>query len=414
MSKHILFISSVNLTTNPRILKEIKLAVQLGKEVSFIGFRLGNWSDKIEEKHKEELSDSVNLIYLDATRTNFIQWLISTLFEKLARLLYPLNKSSFFLNYLGHSKRSYILNCYLKNANLKKTDIIIAHTLGTLYPAFKYAQKNKVPFAFDVEDFHPGEKIHSDFENEKQRRIYLLEKILPKAQYVSCAAPLIASEMQDLLKASKKSEDFIFTVNNTFSKNEFTVPINIEIENTTRLKFIWFSQNISFGRGLEVIIPILEKYAQFISLELVGRMDSIFYEQFIQSNVSWIKITEPLNQVALHQYLSQFDIGLAIEMNAADYNREIALTNKIIAYFQSGLYIFSTNTKAQSAFLCYQSEHGICVGQSNKELKDGLEFVLLHKNEILHNKQKRFQQAKSFDWETESEKLVFKWNNIYN
>lgn len=407
-----MFISSVNLTTNPRILKEIKLAVQLGKEVSFIGFRLGNWSDKIEEKHKEELSGLINLNYLDATRTNFIQWLISTLFEKLARLLYPLNKSSFFLNYLGHSKRSYILNCYLENNNLKKPDIIIAHTLGTLYPAYKYAKKNKIPFAFDVEDFHPGEKIHIDIKNEKQRRIFLLKKILPHAKYVSCAAPLIASEVHDLLKAINKSKDFIITVNNAFSNNEFTKPIDIEIENTTRLKFIWFSQNISFGRGLEIIIPILAKYAQFISLELVGRMDSVFYEQFIQSNVSWIKITEPLNQVALHQYLSKFDIGLAIEMNTADYNREIALTNKLIAYFQSGLYVFSTNTKAQSAFLGNQSEHGICVGQSNEELKNGLEFVLLHKKEILNNKQKRFQQAKSFDWETESDKLIVKWNNI--
>ncbi|MFN4006810.1 MAG: hypothetical protein ACK4HE_04775 [Chitinophagaceae bacterium] len=412
MSKHILFISSVNLTTNPRILKEIKLAIQIGYEVSFIGFRLGNWSDKIEAQHQKKFSGLANLIYLDATRENYFQWLISTVLEKLSRLVYPIYKKNFFINSLGHNKRSYILNQYLTNGNFKQPDLVIAHTLVTLYPAFRFAQDSKIPFAFDVEDFHPGEKIHSDVENEKQRRIFLLKKILPYAKYVSCASPLIAFEMQELLKSTNETEDLVFTINNTFSKYEFIQPEQLTFENQSRLKFIWFSQNISFGRGLEIVIPILEKYAQHITLELVGRIDSIFYEQFIKTNTKWIKITEPLSQVALHQYLSQFDIGLAIEMNTADYNRELALTNKIIAYFQSGLYIFSTNTKAQEAFLGDKKNHGICIGQSSDDLRNGIEFVLSRKIEILKNKQQRFQDAKTFNWENESDKLQLKWNKI--
>ncbi|GMV78113.1 MAG: hypothetical protein AMXMBFR79_12460 [Chitinophagaceae bacterium] len=81
MKKRILFISSTNLTTNPRIVKELKLAVSLGYSVRFLGFSLNNWSAKIEEQHKKELQETVALHYISAERRPFIPWFLSSVVE---------------------------------------------------------------------------------------------------------------------------------------------------------------------------------------------------------------------------------------------------------------------------------------------------------------------------------------------
>ena len=48
----------------------------------------------------------------------------------------------------------------------------------------------------------------------------------------------------------------LILVQNYFSKYDFK--INKE-EISSKVKLVWFSQNIDFNRGLEQIIPILEK-----------------------------------------------------------------------------------------------------------------------------------------------------------
>jgi len=43
--KKILFLTSTNLASNPRLLKELRLAVTHGYDCTVMQFQLGNWSD---------------------------------------------------------------------------------------------------------------------------------------------------------------------------------------------------------------------------------------------------------------------------------------------------------------------------------------------------------------------------------
>ena len=74
-SKKILFISSANLTTNPRLQKELKLAVNQGYEVDFVGFFSDNWSDRVDEKIIKNIN--ANFSYISATRKPFFKWFVS-------------------------------------------------------------------------------------------------------------------------------------------------------------------------------------------------------------------------------------------------------------------------------------------------------------------------------------------------
>ena len=115
------------------------------------------------------------------------------------------------------------------------------------------------------------------------------------------------------------------------------------------LRLVWFSQNISAGRGLEYILPPLKKFVGTIELHLFGNLDGAFYEAHLKPMKN-VFIHEPLPQKKLHNNLSNYDVGLALEI-ATDRNRDICLTNKLLAYFQAGLFVFASDT----ACLLYNS-----------------------------------------------------------
>ena len=400
MPKNFLFISPANLTTNPRLAKELKFAVKQGHIVDFVGFKLGGWSDEVE---RETISGiHANFHYLSALRKPFFKWFFASLIEKLSQIIYPFFKNSLKICAYAHSKRSFLLHNYLKK-NKNKYDLIIAHVLPTIYPAYKFAKKTKTPFIFDVEDYHPGEHIDKDAENEKKRREFLMSELLPKAHYVTYASPLIREYTLKLLK--NYSEKTHLVINNCFSQNEFQFKEN----NTEKIKFVWFSQNIAHGRGLELILPEIEKFKDKIEVTLIGNLYRDFYNSFLKKYGDFVKIVPPMPQKQLNLKLSEFDVGLAIELKTADFNRDICLTNKIWAYFQAGLYIFATDTKAQQLFLQEHPEHGIVALNHLNDVERKLVMIIQKIDKIRGDKQKRFEEAKKFSWEVERQKLLKIW-----
>ena len=122
--------------------------------------------------------------------------------------------------------------------------------------------------------------------------------------------------------------------------------------------------------------------------------------------VKHIHILAPMAQMELHRSLVLYDVGLALEFDESDLNRQLCLTNKIITYAQAGLYIMATDTPAQSEFVKNHSKFGHICGQEILDIKDGLLFLLDQRNEIINNRFKRYEEAKSLSWERESKKAL--------
>ncbi len=400
MPRQILFISSTNLTTNPRLLKELKLAVNQGFGIDFIGFRLRNWSDDIDKELIKNIN--ANFYYIDITRKNFISWFLSSLIEQIAKKIQLFFSKSLKINAFAHSKRSFLLSGQMKKIN-KNYDLIVAHTLATLYPAYKRSKKLNIPFIFDIEDYHPGEAIGKQAESEKARRIFLMKKLLPKAAYITYASPLIGEYSLKLVKNYPENRHQL--INNCFSADEF------QFKQTERkkIKFVWFSQNIAAGRGLELVIPALKKFQNKIELHLIGNLYQSFYDDFLSKHSDFIRIHKPLPQKDLNLKLTEFDIGLAIELNTGDFNRQICLTNKIWAYFQSGLYILASNTSAQLQFIEKHENCGIIAQQNTNSFINKISEIIDTIDTIRENKKTRFEYAKNFAWEQESLKLLQIW-----
>jgi glycosyltransferase involved in cell wall biosynthesis len=395
--RKILFITTSNLATNPRLVKEIELANSLNFNCTVIQFKLGNWSDAMTDGIKLNFKNT-NFIELNATRNPFLPWLFSSLIEMGFNLIYfeffGLRLTSYSLN-----KRSILLNLKL-NKNNKKYDWIIAHNPGAFFPAYTFSKRTECKLGLDIEDYHPGET--NDFK-KSQRMLKMMKEILPKANYCSFAAPLIQKELEkDISHESKKW----FTILNGFSQSEFKVPTQ---KKSQKLKIVWFSQNISPGRGLEKFISVINSLHNDIELHLIGDLSNENRVLLLQ-NHEGIVIHNPISQKELHHFISQFDVGLVADP-PNNKNRELAVTNKIIAFAQAGLFIVSVSSFGQNDFLYRSNLNYQIIKYSEEEIKSCLKKLKIDYQIKGINKLNQYNVAQKYAWEEINMPLIEAWNS---
>lgn len=392
ITKKILLITSTNLFSNPRLVKEINLLSSLQYQLTVISFIIGvgdEQSKAIEEKFLD-----VKFIHLSAKRNSLLNWLGISIINKLSRFIWVLFKYNLKITAYASNKRTIQLHYFLKT-HKEYYNLIIAHTLAPLYASYIYSSQRNIPFAFDMEDYHPGELIKEDIKNEKLRRSYLLKKILPHSYYTSFASPLFQIELDNLLQHPLKNSISIY---NGFSKNEFDF---ISANSSEKINLIWYSLTIDKGRGLEEILPVISELSDKIHLTLIGNLDPIFDKKHHISNSKHITYLGYLSQIELHTTICSCDIGLALEQQKTDLNRDLCLTNKIISYCQAGIYIFASNTKAQTQLINNFPELGIISTDFSKDLK----FIIENIQAIRERKKNRFEIGSKFSWETQQKKL---------
>ncbi|HXO74258.1 MAG TPA: hypothetical protein VN824_03485, partial [Puia sp.] len=266
------------------------------------------------------------------------------------------------------------------------------------YAAAQLAAKRNIPFALDIEDYHPGE---SNNPREQAIMTTLVRNLIPKAAYASYASPLIKEYSERLFERKPRAS---FVLNNIFSATDFPLP---SAEVRGKVKVVWFSQYIDFDRGLEVLIPALEKFADRFELTLIGNCREEFRQKFVAGR-EFVKLMQPLSQQRLHGIIGEFDIGLAIEPGR-DMNNRVALSNKIWTYFQSGIFIFASDTPAQEAFMAEYPDHGICIPLTTERIDAALNDLASRIEEIRAEKITRFERAAGMGWEKESQILVNQW-----
>lgn len=381
--KKILFLTSTNLASNPRLLKELQLVVSAGFDATVMQFRLGNWSDSMTDELKQQFQ-RVRFVELSALRRPFIPWFVSSLLEKALRKLHVSTLNKRMLS-LAASKRSFLLLQACKNERAPY-NWIIAHNAAAFYPAFKMAKRNSSNFGIDVEDYHPGES-----NNPKEAAVLkrLMKGILPFATYCSYAAPLIAIEVQKDIPEMKSRQ---FVVINGFDQKEFPEPVE---KKAGCLHAVWFSQHINAGRGLEMLLPVIDSLKSDVCLHLIGQLDHEFYQNQLK-NKKGIVVHKPMTQKELHAFLSTCDIGIACDV-PVNKNRELALTNKLIAYAQAGLFIVATDTPAQKQFLLSTELQFALVDGSRNAYQKVFAELLQRKTATYAHRMTQYQAAGLFD-----------------
>lgn len=396
--KKLLFITTSSLAANPRLVKEFE-ALKANYECHVISFLQADWSRSLSLQSIER-NPEVTFYFIDR-KEKLWDTIISKIIHKIAIFLNPLLTNNLWIAAHASHDRTFQLKKTTSRIVAKvRFGSIIAHNLGAFYPAYR-ALGEISKLQLDIEDYHPGEIPYFNPKYEIQNRILIMRKLLEAADYITYASPLIMRECFKLFNKIDQIKLKSTVVNNCFSEREFQYVAN----SSQKIKFVWFSQNIAKGRGLEIIIPILAEFSQQVELHLIGNLYEDFEKQFFAQNYNFIFYHPPRPQAQLNLMLANFDIGLALEIKSEDFNRQICLTNKIWAYLQSGLYILATATPAQKQFLENHKNVGRITSFTSSDLRQKIAFIIDNKEDIREEKVQRYENAKQFSWEVEQLRL---------
>lgn len=399
-SPHLLFVTTSNLATNPRLIKEVEFALQKGYKVTIVCCVFDHWSSSLHTEITKKLQSNVHIVEISVDRSSLTKWAFSTIVQKFSSLLLRFGVKGKLVVSSSLFKRSILLRRVLRKLN-GSFSMVIAHNPGAFEPVFWFAKKNNIPFGIDVEDYHPGETNHS-FTARLIRQ--LQSEIFLFADYVSAASPFILEAVQ---KDCDHKLRHPLTVLNYFNSGEFVQPSVAD----GRLRCVWFSQHIDHGRGLEQLVAALSLLRDEVEVHLYGHLNSAFFDSYLKQHPNII-MHSPTTQGLLHQELSFYDIGLALENSHSNFNRDICITNKILSYFQAGLYIVASKTKAQESFIQQHQSHGIVCELQPQVLTKTLQQLAAQKNEIRVKAVQRYKHALQYGAEQELVKLEILWRNV--
>ncbi|PJJ74682.1 glycosyltransferase involved in cell wall biosynthesis [Thermoflavifilum aggregans] len=397
------FITTAGLDSNPRLVKELSV-LKRNASVHVIAFNVHRHSSH-DGIIVQQFSD-FTIKMLSALRKPFLPWLFSSFAHEVARLLGLVFTKSLLIHSIAHDKRTVLLLAELLLHKRKYTsEMIICHNLGALYPGYVLSRITGARLAFDMEDYHPGELIEGNAEKEKKRRELILQKMLPHCAYVSFAADGFYELTKKYLIADVPNPVVIY---NTFHSDEFIEPQPLTDE---KIRFIWFSQTIGWGRGLELFLEAIIRLDYPYEITLIGRVNDAAFVKELRK-CPHVLIYPPLQQAELHRQLSAYDIGLALELSTIDLNKNYALSNKLFAYLQAGLFVMATDTLGQKQFLQRFPMHHVLCKQTVEGMCEAIRIIAHALPQIREQRLTRYQAARCIAWEHEQYKLIQVWEKI--
>lgn len=134
------------------------------------------------------------------------------------------------------------------------------------------------------------------------------------------------------------------------------------------IRFVWFSQTIGPGRGLEAFIAAWAQLALPTEVSLIGECSADYRGRLLSSLSAEQsrRFTFPGLVAAeeLPARLATCDIGLALEPRTPR-NKDLTISNKILQYLGSGLAVVASNTAGQREVMAHATGAGPLVETSD-------------------------------------------------
>lgn len=337
----ILILTSSHLCRNPRVVKEATALAHAGYDVTVMSVSSHLRFEKMDLELMRSLPFQRKVIDYSAgsrrTRlANFIQrsgtWgarlLCSRLRIELAQSLGP-------------------AAALLKFARSHPAHLTIVHTEIPIWAAQSLIRDGR-RVAVDIEDWYSEDLMFADRRSRPLRLLRHAESfVLHHALYASTTSQSMAAALSETYRCRVP-----LVIHNTFplqSQSRIDRPPGDQPP-----AFIWFSQTIGPGRGLELFFAAWLRTQHRSRIFLLGDERPGYRERLLErlpderrANVAFIPLVTP---EALPLKLAEFDLGLALEPQWPR-NRDVTISNKIFQYMNAGLALVTTDTAGQSEIM---------------------------------------------------------------
>ena len=402
----ICLVTSEQLSTNPRLVKEADALSAAGYDVRVVSCQWMDWPRREDQKLLRNRPWRSQIVDYSSKLSPALFW-YSRMRHNLARRLMAATQllgDRVSLRAIGR-----VLPEIIKTAKSEPTDLFIGHNLVGLPAAVCAAKAQTSRAAFDAEDLHSAMWLYESGPSLIHRMAESMERrFLPKCAYVTAASPLIAEGY-----AARYGIQTPETILNVFSLADRPTQFRPH-DPKAPLTLYWFSQTIGANRGLEDIVRALAlSCSKSIELHLRGQWQPGYEKEFR----AWARDAHLRpEQIVSHELGSpddmirlsgNYDVGLALEQPVSE-NRDICLTNKICTYLLAGNAVIATATRGQKQFMDQIPGAGLCYGIDDVQTLARQLREWDRDRDLLERARRRAWQfgEENYNWDIEQAKLL--------
>lgn len=292
----------------------------------------------------------------------------------------------------------------LRLARAFPADLTIAHTEIPLWAASALIRDGR-RVAVDLEDWYSEDLLEAD---RRTRPLRLLRKgeafALQHAAYVSVPS----ASMADALVAAYGGTRPLVV------RNVSLLPPLARTEQSdppVPPAFVWFSQTIGPGRGLEHFFAAWARTKNPSRVVLIGEARPGHVDDLLRGLSSGhraqVQVLPLVAPDELTRLLPGYDLGLALEP-ATPRNKDVTISNKVFQYLAAGLALVATDTAGQREILSAAPATGLLVPREDPAKFASLLDDLLGDAKRLRACQLAARAAaeREYCWERESARLL--------
>ena len=349
--KTILILTSAHLCRNPRVVKEATTLGEAGYDVTVMSVSAQARFERLDQELiRGRPFRRVILDYTGATQgsraVDFFQRSATWCARRLIRY--------------GHIDTAQALGpagALLRFARAHPADLTIVHTEIPIWAAqHLIADGRRV--AVDVEDWYSEDLLHADRLGRPVRLLRRAENfVLNRAVFSFATSGSMADALVGAFGCPRPE-----IVRNVFPLQPD--PHTVRPVREGPPAFIWFSQTIGPGRGIELLLSAWARTRHPSRVFLLGDERPGFGDHLRRrlppERRSDLQMIPSVTPEQLPGKLAEFDIGLALEPRHP-VNRNITITNKLFQYFNAGLAVIATDTAGQREVMESAPDTGLLV-----------------------------------------------------
>ncbi len=336
-------ISGIQLSNNPRVVKEADALTEAGHEVEVFSSILNPGDAPLETALSKNKAWVVTPV-IDNSIQSFwqrLRWLGARIRCRVWNEIYTAS------GWGNVRQLGYVAPELLELCRRRKADLNIVHLEQALWVGNQLLKEGE-RVAIDLEDWYSEDLPAKD---RKARPNYLIrrweKRLLQGGSYATTTSHVLGSALSKAYDCPIPK-----VVYNTFPRDERNSldGKTIDREDQKTPSITWFSQTVGPGRGLETLIDTLPKLQIPVQLHIRGRCRS-GYEANLRSRISpnskhklFFHPCVPHHQ--LLSRLAEHDIGFAGELSHCR-SRDLTITNKIFQYLLAGLVVLASDTAGQ-------------------------------------------------------------------
>lgn len=336
-------LSGIQLSTNPRVVKEADTLAESGYEVEVVGATL---EPELLERDRQ-LCDNKPWTYttlVDAGSSSWkerFEWLMARTRRRVAREAYARFKIE------TPSQLGYVAPEMFRHATNRPADLAILHLPQAMWVGARLIRRGRA-VGVDIEDWYSEDLLPEDRKAQPVEALRRWEgAVLRGAAYSTTTSHSLSRALAAAYDCPPPA-----VVHNSFPLSEQGL-IDGEIRDRVDVgvpSLTWFSQVLGPGRGLETLMDALPTTESAFEIHLRGTCRDSYRAALLgKAPESWRSRIHFHSQVPHPELLSRIaehDVGLAAEVPFCQ-SRALTITNKFLQYLLAGVAVVASDTEGQ-------------------------------------------------------------------